>query len=122
MATGLKILRAITEKRRGWPPNAEFKICALDVLSLLTLTRRDLLREKFRDIVAEEVITGLRSGDVGLLGQRLGLKFVHSDEEPPLVMDQPKPAKGKKSNARAKGRKQGKTAKRGAKKSSRKKK
>ena len=54
MAIGLKILRAISEKRRGWPPNAEFKICAVDALSLLTLSRRDLLREKFRDIVAEE--------------------------------------------------------------------
>src|SRR3954449_2320450 len=109
MAIGLKILRAISEKRRGWPPNAEFKICAVDALSLLTLSRRDLLREKFRDIVAEEVIAGLKNGDIALLGARLGVRFVYSDEALPLVVEQPKakrktPAKRKTSKRAAKQR------------------
>src|SRR3954462_245358 len=96
MATGLKILRAISEKRRGWPPNAEFKICAVDALSLLTLFTRDLLREKFRGIVAEEVIAGLKNGDIALLGARLGVRFVYSDEALPLVVEQPKAEKAKR--------------------------
>ncbi len=102
MATGLQLLQAISDKRRGWPPNAEFKICALDAVTLLTLSFEDLLAEKFRDTVAEEVVTALKIGDISPLAQRLGIKFVYSDDAAPLVVDAPEPVKVARTKAKKK--------------------
>ncbi|HUR45441.1 MAG TPA: hypothetical protein VMZ27_06120 [Candidatus Saccharimonadales bacterium] len=102
MATGLQLLQAISDRRRGWPPNAEFKICALDAVTLLTLSFEDLLAEKFRDTVAEEVVSALKVGDISPLAQRLGIKFVYSDEAAPLVVEEPTPVKAKRVKAKKK--------------------
>jgi hypothetical protein len=105
MAKGLKVLQAITERRRGWPPNAEFPIRALDALALLTLSKKDLLAERFKESVAEQVLAALKSGDILPLGQRLGVRFVYNDEAAPLLAE-PKPrTKRKKPKPAAKSKK-----------------
>src|SRR4051812_7140578 len=100
MATGLDVLQAITAKRRGWPPNAEFRIRALDALALLALSTDDLLAEKFPAAIAEQVMVALKNGDIMHLGQRLGVKFIYSEDAAPLVL--PKPASKPKQPRRNK--------------------
>ncbi len=87
MATGPKMYEALWQATKALEQDSEFTINSNDAKDLCKLRPSDLMDRGYDRRTAKGVSTALNQGDVGRLGEAMGLNLAIDQETDPLLPD-----------------------------------
>jgi hypothetical protein len=85
MATGLEMYDALYRATRRLTYGAHFTVNSIEAIDLQRLEAADLVARGYNQETAKNVSAALLSGDLGPLGDRLGLLLAASQDAPRLL-------------------------------------